>query len=124
MVRGIFLILLRKIIFIELITKMSDLRSQTDCNPTLQIQAHIPTMTLRPVLPRQHLLKRFFSMYREGFRAMTIGRTLWAIVIVKLIVIFGILKIFFFPDILQRDYPDDEARAEAVRTTLTKPDRL
>ena len=44
--------------------------------------------------------KDFINMYRDGFRQMTVGKTLWALVIVKLIVLFLIVKLFFFPDIL------------------------
>ena len=36
--------------------------------------------------------------YADGFRSMTVGRKLWVIIIIKLIVIFGVLKLFFFPD--------------------------
>lgn len=50
---------------------------------------------------------------------MTTGRSLWVLIIVKLVIIFGILKLFFFPDLLSRDYDTDEQRAEAVRTYLT-----
>jgi hypothetical protein len=31
---------------------------------------------------------------------MTIGKTLWAVILIKLFIIFVILKIFFFPDFL------------------------
>jgi hypothetical protein len=31
---------------------------------------------------------------------MTLGRTLWAVVLLKLLIMFGILKLFFFPDTL------------------------
>lgn len=58
-------------------------------------------------------------MYREGFRNMTIGKTLWALVIIKLLILFCVIKLFFFPNILERDYSDDSERAEAVRTNLT-----
>ena len=40
---------------------------------------------------------RAYHLYYDGFRSMTLGRTLWAVIIVKLIIIFVILKIFFFP---------------------------
>ena len=50
---------------------------------------------------------------------MTIGKTLWAIILIKLAVMFLILKLFFFPDILERDYATDAERAEAVREQLT-----
>lgn len=63
--------------------------------------------------------KKILDLYIDGFRSMKIGRTLWLIIIIKVIVIFAILKVFFFPDILKRDYPDDAARAQAVREALT-----
>lgn len=65
--------------------------------------------------------KQFILMYRDGFRQMTVGKTLWALVIVKLIVLFLVVKLFFFPNILERDYPDDSSRAAAVREHLTRP---
>ena len=60
-----------------------------------------------------------WSMYADGFRSMTVGRRLWMIIIIKLAIIFLVFKLFFFPDILKENYPDDEARAQAVRTALT-----
>jgi hypothetical protein len=45
-------------------------------------------------------LYRAFDLYYDGFRHMTLGRTLWAVIIVKLIVIFAILKVFFFPNFI------------------------
>lgn len=63
-------------------------------------------------------MKRILRFYIEGFRSMTVGRKLWAIIIIKLIFIFLIMKLFFFPDILSRDYDTDEERADAVRETL------
>ena len=38
-----------------------------------------------------------FSFYVDGFRSMTLGRTLWTIILIKLFIMFAILKIFFFP---------------------------
>lgn len=64
---------------------------------------------------------RIVRFYADGFRSMTIGRKLWAIIIIKLIVIFGVLKLFFFPDMLTSRYDTDEARAAAVRSALTEP---
>ncbi len=63
---------------------------------------------------------RIWRLYADGFREMTVGRWLWAIIIIKLAVMFLVFKLFFFPDILQRDYADDESRAEAVRTNLLR----
>ncbi len=62
---------------------------------------------------------RVWRFYRDGFREMTVGKTLWAIIIIKLIVMFGILRLFFFPDLLSRDFDTDEQRAAHVRSELT-----
>ncbi len=64
-------------------------------------------------------MSRILSFYIDGFRSMTVGRKLWVLIIVKLIFIFAVMKLFFFPDLLSRDYPDDASRAAAVRHTLT-----
>ena len=65
------------------------------------------------------VLKNIYRFYADGFRSMTIGRKLWLIIGIKLFVFFVILKLFFFPDILSRDFYTDEERAQHVRTTLT-----
>lgn len=46
-------------------------------------------------------LRRVWRFYRDGFRSMTFGRGLWVIVLVKLFIMFAILKVFFFPDFLR-----------------------
>lgn len=61
---------------------------------------------------------KIWHLYADGFRSMTVGRKLWALIIVKLAIFFLVFKLFFFPDTLARDYSTDEERAEAVRSTL------
>lgn len=65
------------------------------------------------------MISKIVRFYTDGFRQMTTGRSLWVLIIVKLLIIFGVMKLFFFPDILSRDYDTDEERAGAVRTSLT-----
>lgn len=48
------------------------------------------------------MITKIFRFYIEGFRAMTLGRILWAIILVKLFIMFFVLKLFFFPDIVKR----------------------
>ncbi|MDE6544899.1 MAG: DUF4492 domain-containing protein [Paramuribaculum sp.] len=69
------------------------------------------------------LWRRIIDLYVDGFRSMTVGRSLWAIIIIKLIIMFGVLKLFFFTDILGTNYDSDEERAGAVRTALSDSDR-
>ncbi len=63
-------------------------------------------------------LNRAFHLYYDGFREMTLGKKLWALIAVKLLIMFGVLKLFFFPDLLESNYDNDGERANAVRTTL------
>ncbi len=49
---------------------------------------------------------------------MTVGRKLWALIIIKTVIILAVFKLFLFPDILQSRYDTDAQRAQAVRTTL------
>lgn len=65
--------------------------------------------------------RRVVDLYVDGFRSMTVGRKLWMLIIIKLIFIFGVMKLFFFPDLLSRDYDNDTDRADAVRSSLCTP---
>jgi competence protein ComGC len=60
-------------------------------------------------MKKDSLLYRVFDLYYDGFRNMKLGRTLWAIIIVKLIIIFAVLKVFFFPNFLKEHAQGDEA---------------
>jgi competence protein ComGC len=40
---------------------------------------------------------------------MRLGRTLWAIILIKLFIIFVVLKLFFFPNFLKQNAKGDEA---------------
>ena len=52
---------------------------------------------------------RVFDLYYEGFRNMRLGRTLWAVILIKLFIIFAVLKVFFFPNFLKENAKGDEA---------------
>ena len=52
---------------------------------------------------------RVFDLYYDGFRNMRLGRTLWAIILIKLFIIFAVLKVFFFPNFLKEQAKGDEA---------------
>ena len=69
---------------------------------------------------KNNLFWQIADLYIDGFKNMTIGRSLWAIIIIKLIIMFAILKLFFFPDILNTRYDNDNDRAQHVRTQLIK----
>ena len=62
---------------------------------------------------------RVYRFYRDGFKGMTVGRTLWAIIGIKLIVFFVILRWIFFPDFLSSKGRNDQEKAQYVREQMT-----
>jgi hypothetical protein len=66
------------------------------------------------------ITKKIFSFYYEGFRNMKIGKKLWLIILLKLFVMFAILKLFFFKDFLKTNFDSNKARSEYVLKKLTE----
>jgi len=64
-------------------------------------------------------VNQVFKFYYDGFRRMTVGKTLWKIIFIKLIVMFAVLKLFFFPDFLKTNFSTDQQRADYVIHQLT-----
>lgn len=61
-------------------------------------------------MQKDSFLYRAFNLYYEGFRNMTLGKTLWTVILIKLFIIFVVLKIFFFPSFIgQHADSGDEA---------------
>jgi hypothetical protein len=58
-----------------------------------------------------------YHLYADGFRSMTIGKTLWTIIIIKLFIMFAILKVFFFPNFIRQNAEKGE-EAEFVSTQI------
>lgn len=68
-------------------------------------------------MSKQGFWHQAFHLYYDGFRSMTLGRTLWTIIILKLIIIFAVLKLFFFPDFLSQ-HAEEGQEAEFVASEL------
>ena len=66
-------------------------------------------------------LIKVIAFYQNGFKAMTVGRTLWKIILIKLLVMFAVLKLFFFPNYLNTNFQTDEQRADHVLEQLARP---
>ena len=63
--------------------------------------------------------RKILYMYVDGFKEMTVGRKLWAIILIKLGIMFLVFRLFFFPNILEENYDNDEDRARAVAEQLS-----
>ena len=62
----------------------------------------------------------FFGMYVEGFKNLTWGKPLWIIILVKLFIMFAIVRVFLFPNILNSRFHTDKEKSEHVLRELTK----
>ena len=67
----------------------------------------------------KNTLLNIWTFSLEGFRSMTLGRTLWLIILVKLFIMFFILRIFFFPNFLGH-LSSDEEKSEYVGEELIR----
>lgn len=64
-------------------------------------------------------IRRLFRFYYDGFKNMSgWGRKVWVIIIIKLFIMFAILKIFFFQDFLYRNFDNNKERSEHVLDQL------
>ncbi len=75
-------------------------------------------------MKKENIFKRIFLFYYEGFKSMTVGKRLWIIIIIKLFIMFAILKIFFFKDFLNNKFESEEEKADYVIEQLTKPKNI
>ena len=64
------------------------------------------------------MFNKLYIFYRDGFKNMTVGKTLWIIALIKLFIMFAILKTFFFPNDLNTNFDNDESKANHVRQEL------
>jgi hypothetical protein len=66
-------------------------------------------------------IKNIYHFYLDGFRNMTIGKNLWIIILIKLFIMFAILKLFFFQDFLGSKFNNDQDKSDYVIEQLTNP---
>lgn len=59
-----------------------------------------------------------WNFYVEGFRNMTWGRTLWWLILLKVIILFAVLRAFFFQPVLSGK--TEEQKIEHVGMQLTE----
>lgn len=67
-------------------------------------------------------LNRIFKFYYEGFRDMKLGKTLWAIVLIKIFIIFAVFRLFFFHDFLGAKFRTSEEKSDyVIEQLITNP---
>ncbi|WP_423129141.1 DUF4492 domain-containing protein [Gaoshiqia sp. Z1-71] len=69
---------------------------------------------------KQNIFRRVGHFYLDGFRNMSgWGKQVWLVILIKLFIMFVILKLFFFPNFLKTNFDTDEQRSEHVLDNLT-----
>lgn len=74
-------------------------------------------------MKKQGIFHHLYSFFRDGFQNMTVGKTLWIIVLIKLFIMFVVLRIFFFPNYLNSNFDNDKSKADHVRQELIQKSR-
>ena len=67
---------------------------------------------------KKNTLTAIWQLYRDGFRNMTWGKPLWGLIILKAIILFAILRVFFFQPAMKG--LTEEEKSEQVGNRLVK----
>ena len=54
------------------------------------------------------LIRNIYNFYYEGFKNMSWGRVLWVIILIKLFILFFVLRLFFFKPYLRDKTPEEK----------------
>lgn len=65
-----------------------------------------------------YLLKNIFNFYIDGFKNMKLGKTLWKIIIIKLLVILIFLNYFIHDKTFRSEYKSDIEKTDFVFDNL------
>lgn len=88
-----------------------------------KVQLYIYFINFTPenysTMNKNSFIYRAFDLYYDGFKHMTVGKTLWAVILIKLFIMFAILKVFFFPDFIKQNTQKGN-EAEFVSTEMIK----
>lgn len=68
---------------------------------------------------RKNKFSAVWHLYSDGFRNMTWGKPLWGVIILKVIILFAVLRVFFFKPAMAG--MTDEQKSEQVGSHLTNP---
>lgn len=66
------------------------------------------------------VILKIWRFYIDGFQDLSVwGRSVWIIILIKLFILFVIIRLFFMPDFLKKNYKTDEQRSRHVLENLT-----
>lgn len=66
------------------------------------------------------VIMKVWHFYLDGFKDLSSwGRSVWIIILIKLFILFVIIRLFFMPDVLKKNFKTDDQRAQHVLENLT-----
>lgn len=65
------------------------------------------------------IINKTYQFYHEGFKNMTVGKTLWKIIFVKVLVIFLFLNYFIHDRSFNTQYETENEKIDFVYKNLT-----
>ena len=93
---------------------------------TIVVQSVCPGGIRRYGLPMAAFLdiaKSFPGLVPVGFRTLPLGRTLWFVVLLKLFIMFAVLRAFFFPNFLNSNFDTEREKSVYVGNELVERGR-
>lgn len=65
-------------------------------------------------------LIKIFNLYKDGFMNLTIGKTLWKLIFIKLLIILVFLKYFIYDTNFKSKYKTTEEKINFVHKNLIR----
>ncbi len=67
---------------------------------------------------------RIWHLYFDGFKEISgWGKKMWIIILIKLFILFAIIRFLFMPDFLKKNFKTNEQRSKHVLENLTTYNR-
>lgn len=71
----------------------------------------------------KHVLKSILQFYIDGFKNMTVGKILWAIILIKLFIMFFIIKPVYFSQTTQNRNDARQTESDYIYEELVNRSR-
>ncbi|ADG92335.1 conserved hypothetical protein [Arcobacter nitrofigilis DSM 7299] len=63
---------------------------------------------------------KIFNFYIDGFKNLTVGKTLWKIIIIKIILIVTLLNFYIYDKSINSEYKTTKEKINFVYKNITK----
>ncbi|WP_375722861.1 DUF4492 domain-containing protein [Arcobacter sp. KX21116] len=63
---------------------------------------------------------KFFNFYIDGFKNLTLGKTLWKIIIIKVVIIIALLNFYIYDKSINSEYKTTKEKINFVYKNITK----